>query len=130
MTESCRACGRPLRDPESVATGVGQKCATRVQPPSEIMFRAEWFSEVVGGVLVLFDRDCGSMSLTNDAERVLAEEALRRGAAMPTTVIYRDSAGRYDRLRHRGGVFGGFSPIGAASLDEALSMIAREASAA
>lgn len=126
MTESCRACGRPLRDPESVATGVGPKCATRARPPSEIMFRAEWFSEVIGGVLVIFDRDCGSMSLTNDADRVLAEEARRRGAAMPATVIYRDSTGRYDRLRHRAGVFGGFSPIGATSLDEALSAIAGE----
>lgn len=124
-TDTCRACGRPLRDPVSIESGVGPKCATRDRPPSEIMFRAEWFSELIGDVLVLFDRDCGSMSLTNDIDRVLAEEARRRGHGLPAVVLYRDSEGRYDRIRHRNGVFGGFTPLGATSLEAALRGVGR-----
>lgn len=126
MTEiACHACGRPLRDPASVESGVGPTCAARARPPAEILFRAEWFSERIGDVLVLFDRDCGSMSLTNDVDRVLLEEARRRGS-LPGVVLYRDSTGRYDRIRHRNGVFGGFAPLGATSLDAALQQVGRQ----
>lgn len=128
-TCTCRVCGRRLRDAVSVATGVGPRCAdvvtARHREPQ--MFRAEYFAEEVDGVLVLFDRDAGSMSLTNDAERVLLEEWRRRSAAgveppLPDVVIYRDSTGRYDRLLHRRGAFGGFAPLGATSLTEAVRL--------
>lgn len=117
----CRICGRPVRDPVSVDTGVGPSCATK-RTPREMLFRAAYFAEEISGVLVIFDRDCGSMSVTNDADRILPEEHRARGG-LPAVVIYRDSDGRYDRLRHRNGVFGGFAPIGATSLAEALAKI-------
>ena len=91
------------------------------------MFRAEYFAEIVSGVLVIFDRDAGSMSVTNDAERVLQAEAQRLGGRLPRTVIYRDSTGRYDRIRHRNGVFGGFAPIGVESLDAAIAAVTERA---
>lgn len=117
----CHACGRPVSDPVSVATGVGPSCATQ-RTPREMLFRAAYFAEEIGGALVIFDRDCGSMSVSNDADRILLAERNARGK-LPAVVIYRDSEGRYDRMRHRNGVFGGFAPIGARSLAEALSRI-------
>lgn len=120
----CHACGRPLRDAVSVATGVGPSCADRAaEVPRDVLFRSKWFSEVIDGVLVLFDRDCGSLSLTNDMERVLADEWAVRGAGMPAAVLYRDSTGLYDRIRHRRGVFGGVVSLGATSLQEALDRV-------
>ena len=61
--------------------------------------------------------------MTNDVERVIEQEAARLGAALPRLVIYRDSEGRYDQIRHRRGVYGGIAPIGATSLDAAISAI-------
>jgi hypothetical protein len=63
------------------------------------------------------------MSLTNDMERALLEIANELGDRMPEIVIYRDSQGQYDRVRHRNGVFGGFDSIGAKSLMEALAAV-------
>lgn len=121
--QRCRVCGHPLRDPVSVSTGVGPTCANRRSPAPEIMFEAAYFAEVVAGVLVIFDRDAGSLSVTNDVERVIEKEADRRGEKLPRLVIYRDSEGRYDQIRHRNGVYGGIAPIGAQSLDAAIHAV-------
>lgn len=124
MTTICHACGRPLRDPRSVESGIGPVCAERARAITEPrLFRADFFYEIINGVLVLFDRDCGSTSLTNDMERALLAVSAELGERMPAVVIYRDSMGRYDRVRHRNGVFGRFEPIGAESLSEALARL-------
>jgi len=126
----CHACGRPLTDPVSVEAGVGPSCAAQAatRPVSEIMFRSAYFAEEIDGVLVVFDRDAGSISVTNDVERVLAAELAQRGS-LPRFVIYRDSTGQYDRIRHRNGVFGGFAPLGARSLTQALAALKEAQSA-
>ena len=91
------------------------------------MFRSEWFAERLDGVLVLFDRDCGSTSLTNDMDQVLA--AIAAEDTLPALVIYRDSDGTYDQVLHRNGVFGGFRSLGATELGAALAIVRSRAAA-
>jgi Family of unknown function (DUF6011) len=112
----CHACGRPLRDPRSRESGVGPTCARRGPTNEETLFRAAYFTEVIDGVLVIFDRDCGSTSVT--------VEFGERGR-LPPIVIYRDRDGCYSRLKHRNGVFGGFAKIGAVTLSAALAGVHR-----
>lgn len=121
----CHACGRRLTDPQSIEAGIGPVCANRKRELHEPkLFQAQYFYELFDDVLVLFDRDCGTMSLTNDMERVLLEVSEQLGDRMPAIVIYRDSQGIYDRVMHRKGVFGGrFEPLGAKSLAEALKLV-------
>lgn len=123
----CRVCGHALRDPESISLGVGPKCAEMAASPDQMMFRAEWFSELFDDVLVIFDRGSGSLTVSSDAPRVIAAEAERLGRSMPRLVICRDSNGDYVRIRHRKGVFGGVARIAAPTLREALSTIIHEA---
>jgi Family of unknown function (DUF6011) len=125
MPDTCRYCGRPLRDKVSVETGVGRMCANnaRAVRPEPVLFSSNYFFEIAGDVLVLFDKDSGSNSLANDMDRVLRDLSARIGPLLPANVIYRDSAGRYDGVRHRKGVFGGFYPIGATTLLEALGKL-------
>jgi Family of unknown function (DUF6011) len=125
MPKTCRYCGRPLRDKTSVETGVGRKCAdnARAATPEPVLFRSNYFFEMAGGVLVLFDKDSGSNSLANDMDRVLRDLSERIGPLLPPHVIYRSSAGQYDGVRHRKGVFGGFYAIGATTLLEALGRL-------
>lgn len=125
MSSVCHSCGRPLRDPKSVEAGIGPRCADRARAVYEPrLFQAQYFFEIFDDVLVLFDRDCGTTSLTNDMERALLEVSAKLGAKMPKSVIYRDSEGRYDRVRHRKGVWGGrFDALGATTLAEALQAV-------
>lgn len=124
MPETCHVCGRPLIDKQSVETGVGPSCAvkSKAQQQDPKLFRAEYFTEYLAGIFVIFDRNCGSTSVTNDIERILLNEQQQRGV-LPRTVIYRDSIGRYDKVRHRNGVFGGFQTLRAASLSDALAKL-------
>jgi Family of unknown function (DUF6011) len=122
MTERpCFVCGRPLRDPVSVMTGVGPNCARTASgiDPEPELFEAAYFSELVDGVLVIFDCDCGSISVTNAAATVLWAEAAR--GPLPELVIYRDSDGQYDRMLHRCGVFGGFTALNASTMADAIA---------
>jgi hypothetical protein len=125
IARGCRICGRPLLDPVSLATGVGRSCAhnARAARHDPELFNAAFFSEIVNGVLVVFDRDCGTLAVAHGAAAVLRSEVAARGT-IPKCVIYRDSNGHYGRLLHRRGVFGGIQPLGAASLADALAAVA------
>ncbi len=90
MTTCCHSCGRPLRDPQSIEAGVGPSCAAKAQQ-QPTMFRASYSAKIVDGVLVIWDRDCGTTSVTNDIEHVLRAEFEARGT-LPRFVIYRDTA--------------------------------------
>lgn len=58
-------------------------------------------------IIYLRDLDLGTMSVTNDAERVVAAlNATHPGKRF----IYRDSNGRWDELLHDGPTFKGFFP--------------------
>lgn len=50
----------------------------------------------------------GCMSVTNDAERVVAEVVKLYG---DHPIVYEDTMGRWDQLRHKAGVFERFGKI-------------------
>ena len=57
-------------------------------------------------IVWILDED-GPLSVTNDAERVVAELFKTYG---DRRIIYRDTDGNWDELQHRGSVFTGFAP--------------------
>lgn len=60
-------------------------------------------------ILVIRDAGKGQMTVTNDAEAVvedLEESGLLRGRKL----LYYDSDGRLDELKHKDGKFAGFAP--------------------
>lgn len=65
--------------------------------------------EVQDGVICLEDID-GPRSLTNDVEAVL-DDLRRGGIALDGPIIYRDSEGRWDEIRHAEGRFTRFAPL-------------------
>jgi hypothetical protein len=66
---------------------------------------------VIDGVLVLRDLDHG-MSVTNDAEAVVAWALTLPGWDRTSPIVYRDTDGRYDALVHSQGRFVGFLSLG------------------
>lgn len=71
--------------------------------------RSSYTTQIQAGVIFLVDLDKG-MSVTNDAENVIADLA-RRGLLVGRRVIYRDTSGRWDELKHDGQRFTGFAPL-------------------
>lgn len=116
---NCRACNRPLRDPESLRLGIGPVCrakgagqlglfggeraaagerhahydVVKMDPPAAVWIR----DRVEDGVI----------SVTNDAEHVVRELVARFGNVR---VFYLDSMSNWDELKHDGGTFTGFAP--------------------
>ncbi len=69
-----------------------------------------------------FDEGTPSMSLTNDAEAVIAE-LVRQNLIGDRRVLYRDSSGVWDEILVKDGRFAGFALIGAHSLEAAAQRI-------
>ncbi|WP_411901389.1 DUF6011 domain-containing protein [Methylorubrum thiocyanatum] len=109
----CKVCGRPLSDELSMRVGMGPTCRTNAGPRTPDLFtsRADYSVETDGDVLILVDLDRGGRSLTNDADNVILDLAARGFLRDGMRVIYRDSSGEWDELRHRGGLFSTISPI-------------------
>lgn len=72
-------------------------------------------------VIDLYDERWPTMSVTNDAENVLA--SMRSQIADGKPVIYRDTDGTYDELLHREGHFATFRALGVTDLDEAIELV-------
>lgn len=87
--------------------------------------RADWSYEVLPEFICVVDRD-GPVSVTNDAERVVATLAAQ-GLLEGRRVLYEDSTGRWDELLVRDGRFAGFGPIGAKSQAAAVELAQRTA---
>ncbi len=79
-------------------------------------------------VVVIEDCDIGA-SVTNDAAAVIAHIAKRLGELGQRAVIYRDTAGVYDGLRHDGKPWTGFYSLGERALPAALAKLARQTDA-
>jgi hypothetical protein len=88
--------------------------------------RSAWHHEVYGNLVAVYDDFSGSeMSVTNDAENVV--DALCEMIDLTgKTIIYRDTEGRWDILRHSDGEFIGFGSLGGAmSLESALKALSQ-----
>jgi hypothetical protein len=66
------------------------------------------FLWVRSGVAYLADADDGAVSVTNDAEAVVA--FFINMLPPDTRLVYQDTMGRWDELKHSGGKFTGFAP--------------------
>lgn len=90
------------------------------------------------GVIAIIQTDPSVMSITNDAEAVIADLEQQKllsvktafestdGLFMlpsPRRVIYKDTEGRWDELVHRFGEFKNYKFIGAKKLGEALNIL-------
>ena len=108
QTVICDKCQRPLKNPISIARGLGPQCygayqaeqnrqGTRFSNPAE---QSDYTYRVTNDpVLVIIDLDKGGMSITNNMAAVVTNIAADMGVdyrllAMP--IIYRDSMGEYD----------------------------------
>ena len=60
--------------------------------------------------IALRDDDIG-VSMTNDAENVIAWLAYHCQLSHFKRVFYRDTTGRWDEMKHKGGKFVGFAPL-------------------
>lgn len=108
----CQRCNRPLKNHESMRIGMGPTCAAKATARIAIRQRGpESDYRVVKvnteqRIVWIVDYD-DSRSVTNDAEAVVA-------ALQPEypgfRVIYRDTDGNWDELKHDGGRFIGFAP--------------------
>lgn len=79
------------------------------------------------GIEVIAVVDTGSKraakSVTNDAENVI-DELARVYTLQGRRVIYMDSEGVFDELRHDGAHFVGFAPVREKSLDRSIAKLA------
>lgn len=71
--------------------------------------RASFATRWVPGAALLTDHD-GSVSITNDAEAVVAH-VLPQLKAQSDRILYKDTDGNWDELKHNGQEFTGFAPI-------------------
>lgn len=93
----------------------------KVKEIRKSMCRSEFSASLVDDVIVIIDSDtAGTMSVTNDAESVVAEVVKRFGVY---PIVYRDSAGTWDGLAHNDGVFTGFIALNAEDSDTAVQRI-------
>ena len=72
---------------------------------------ADFIYEIDGDVVTVRDLNLGNISVTNDAQNVIA----KLHALLDLTdkkVEYYDSEGQLDKLLHENGVFTGFAPGG------------------
>lgn len=77
-----------------------------------------------GECIVIIDQD-GPVSVTNDAERVIATIAAYGIDVDSKRVLYRDSDGQWDEMLTVGGKFRDFRILGARSLSEAKAKWSR-----
>lgn len=73
-------------------------------------------------VIAIRDMD-GRMSITNDAEGVVAFLSARHFLTETKKLIYRDTMGFWDELSHNGKEFKGFRPIRTKMLYEAIAKV-------
>src|SRR3990172_6930008 len=112
-TNVCTRCNRPLKNPASVQHGMGPVCygkyaavlAAASAGPCGSKFDVVKAAREAGMVWIV-DRN-GAQSVTNYAEAVCAALSVEYGNAR---IIYRDSMGLWDELKHECGRFLGFAP--------------------
>lgn len=84
---------------------------SRIEPKLEVL-RCAYSIDFADGACLVTDLDRpGTVSVTNDAERIVPFLLWAYGDYR--RIIYRDTDGRWDEMKHDGKVFTGFAPIDA-----------------
>ncbi|WP_436658721.1 hypothetical protein [Acinetobacter sp. P1(2025)] len=81
--------------------------------------------KVTGKIVVITAVDASGYTITNDAYAVCKEALKRYGSSSfnhENGLIYEDSTGRFDILSIKNGEFSDFIPLGATSVNEAITM--------
>jgi hypothetical protein len=76
------------------------------------MVKARYSARAVPGAILIYDEyrdDAPTMTVTNDAEAVVAEAVAMHGNY---PIAYLNTDGRWDQLHHDNGKFQGFRPCG------------------
>lgn len=109
----CKVCRRALKNPKYVELGIGPICAAKGGGGGG-GFRqehgADWHivkSDSERRIVWIVDEDRGNRSVTNDADKVVAELHVNYPGFR---IIYRDSIGNWDELCHDGALFTGYRP--------------------
>lgn len=107
---TCIRCHRALKNRASVVNGMGPVCAAKASAPvASSNSQASQYSVINFNdeFVWLVDLDRGTRSVTNDADAV----CLALNEQYPgRRIIYRDSMGRWDELRHDRGRFLDYAP--------------------
>lgn len=88
--------------------------------PLEASFEAE----VVDGVTVIYDTGLENRSVTNDIEGVLRR--IKNAGLLQPHVVYMDSDGRWDGVKHVDGVFFDFIMLDEHEMREAVEAIQKK----
>jgi hypothetical protein len=131
----CSVCGKPLSDPVSVKIGIGPICRIKLknnEPKKKqgdlFSDKAQYYYEIVGDVIVIYDESQGGRTVTNDIERVLAEIAkdLKANGKLlkDFKVIYKDTQKVFDGVAlTKDGRFDHFYSINEYLLKDALKKL-------
>lgn len=129
----CRICGKDLKDPDSIAIGIGPVCRIRIKNENTGGGTIDMFGEAEFGysldsdsrVLSIVDHDFGARSVTSDIENVLARISEWSGKSLAGyKVMYRDSMGIWDGVAvNKNGGFLGFFSLNERDSDKALNKL-------
>lgn len=86
--------------------------------------QSDYEYEIIDEIIIIYDLDCGNVSVTNDVRNVLAEVKSNVSDFKHKKIIYRDSEKTFDGIEvDEAGRFRRFYPIGETTLDHALAKI-------
>ena len=129
---NCAKCGRPLKNPKSMEHGYGPECWSKIaagirkERTDNSANRSDYAYHINSKhgqqVLVIEDLNRGGMSVTNNAEAVIADIAYEIGEGIyKLPIVYKDSEGRYDGINGEKLKFDTFYHIGATSEKDAVT---------
>lgn len=101
----CLRCNRPLKDPHSIALGIGPECRMKQKqegsrgPTLDLFGGCKYYSHTEQEVLIIIDMGQGGRSVTDDIENVLIELKAEIKALPNPIIIYRDQLEIYDGVR-------------------------------
>ena len=136
MVAKCKVCGRPLKNPASIAAGMGKICAQKsgalitekVRPGEQRLIfgntpKASYIYEVEDDIISIIDLD-GEKTLTNDMEKVIHEiETEENIDATQYKIMYCDSQGIWDGVTYHNKSHVSFYSIGAKNRFDAITIL-------
>lgn len=127
---NCRICGKELTDPVSIESGIGPVCRMQLKIENmnlTMLFvnRAQYTWEKHGYIISIIDMNSGK-AVTNDINNILKEinHSLGVGESIDIyRVIYRDTMGIWDRVKHKGTICTGFYSINETNYEKAIQKV-------
>jgi len=93
----------------------------KIKSNNQLIADYEYFMQ--DGVLVLHDLACGSKPLSDDMIRAIKHIKQNSNFPLPKYIIYRDSSGIYNRVKHSGKRFLDFTTLQINLLEDAVERV-------